>query len=313
MDRRFAGVLKCLVLMRISFNSRLDTCLDTVVVSVSLAVSPRTGLDTTRQGRTCPDRTAKKQTQKNTTRFGMTEQATTGRDRIGRDWAKPENEDMRNMSSETNDDIKRTNSVPSGGWKGRRQPRQTEGYPKADHSTTRDTPMCKAGYHSTAKTPTFAGRRPEAETLGGAPRQPATNPGRNIHWGGMTTTRRKQTDHGQQHPQSPTVGSVQQPHGGIHANNNSKPSSKEDVYMKQANETNIKKATQRMGNERIQRMGNVRALHVFRRYSKSPKLFLCAFCFFNFWVFNFGDRLIKGTKTFFLLFGGMFVKTSVIA
>ena len=168
------------------------------------------------------------------------------------------------MFSETYDNIKRTNSVPSGGWKGRRQPRQTEGYPKADHSTTRDTPTCKAGYHSTAKTPTLADRRPEAETLGGAPRQPATNPGRNIRWGGMTTTRRKQTDHGQQHPQPPTVGSVQQPHGGIHANN-SKPSSKEDVYMKQANETNIKKAAQRMGNERIQRMGNVRTCF--------PKLF----------------------------------------
>ena len=92
MDRRFVGVLTCLILMRISLNSRLDTCLDTVVVSVSLAVSPRTGRDTTRQGRTCLDRTAQKQTQKNTTRFGMTEQDTTGRDRIGRDWAKPENE-----------------------------------------------------------------------------------------------------------------------------------------------------------------------------------------------------------------------------
>lgn len=53
MGRRFAGVLTCLILMRISFNSRLDTCLDTVVVSVSLAVSPRTKRDTTRQGRTC--------------------------------------------------------------------------------------------------------------------------------------------------------------------------------------------------------------------------------------------------------------------
>ena len=88
------------------------------------------------------------------------------------------------MFSETNDDIKGTKSVPSGGWKGRRQPRQTKGNPKADHSTTRDTPTCKAGYHSTAKTLTLTGRRPEAETLGWAPRQPATNPGRNIRWGG---------------------------------------------------------------------------------------------------------------------------------
>jgi hypothetical protein len=40
---------------------------------------------------------------------------------------------------------------PRGLEKGRRQPRQTEGYPKADHSTLRDTPTCKAGYHSTAK------------------------------------------------------------------------------------------------------------------------------------------------------------------
>ena len=64
--------------------------------------------------------------------------------------------------------------------------------------------------------------------------------------------------------------------------------------MKQANETNIKKATQRMGNERIQRMGNVRALHVFRRYSKSPKLFPCAFRFLNFWIGDWGEIIDAG-------------------
>ena len=88
MDRQFVAALKWSILMRISFNSWLDTCLDTVAVSVPPAVSTRTGQDTTRRGWTCLDRTAQNRTQKNRTSLGMTEQDTTGRDGIGRDWAR---------------------------------------------------------------------------------------------------------------------------------------------------------------------------------------------------------------------------------
>ena len=65
MDRQFVAALKWSILMRISFNSWLDSCLDIVAVSVPLAVSTRTGQDTTRQGGTCPDRTAQNMTQQN--------------------------------------------------------------------------------------------------------------------------------------------------------------------------------------------------------------------------------------------------------
>ena len=86
MDHQSVAALKWSILMRISFHSWLDTCLDTVAVSVPPAVSTRTGQDTTRRGWTCLDRTAQNRTQKNRTRLGMTEQDTTGRDGIGRIW-----------------------------------------------------------------------------------------------------------------------------------------------------------------------------------------------------------------------------------